>query len=112
VVWWGLVVRGDEREVREVREVGPVQEEQTCVEALLAHLEQLGYRGRVVAQHDKGFGCLIEGTRAWDGASINAICWPTEHMTQGCLEIHFQRQGNLAPVRRSAPPRRLVVSLS
>jgi hypothetical protein len=109
VVWWGLVVRGDEREVREV---GPVQEEQTCVEALLAHLEQLGYRGRVVAQHDKGFGCLIEGTRAWDGASINAICWPTEHMTQGCLEIHFQRQGNLAPVRRSAPPWRLVVSLS
>jgi hypothetical protein len=107
VVWWSLVVRGDEREVREV---GPVQEEQTCVEALLAHLEQLGYRGRVVAQHDKGFGCLIEGTRAWDGASISAICWPTEHMTQGCLEIHFQRQGILAPVRRSAPPWRLVVS--
>ena len=106
-MWWGLVVRGNEREVREV---GPVEDEPTCVEALLAQLEQLGFRSRIVAQHDKGWGCLVEGTRAWDGASISAICWPTEHMTQGCLEIHFQRQGILALVRRSAPPWRLVVS--
>jgi hypothetical protein len=107
-VWWGLVVRGNEREVREV---GPVQDRQICVEALLAQLEQLGYRGRVVAQHDKGWGCLIEGVRAQGGAEVQAIAWTSTYMSQGRLEIHFQRQGVLAPVRWSAPPRRLVVSL-
>jgi hypothetical protein len=94
VVWWGLLVRGNERKVREV---GPVQDEQTCLAALLAQLEQLGYRSRVVAQHDKGWGRLVEGVRAQDGAEVQAIAWNSRYMSQGRLEIHFQHLGMLQP---------------
>ena len=93
-MWWGLVVRGNEREVREV---GPVEDEPTCVEALLAQLEQLGFRSRIVAQHDKGWGCLVEGVRAEDGAAVQAIVWTSRYLSQGRLEIHFQRLGLLRP---------------
>ena len=93
-MWWGLVVRGNEPEVREV---GPVQDQQTCLEGLLAQLAQLGYRGRVVAQHDKGWGCLVEGVRTEDGAAVQAIAWTSRYLSQGRLEIHFQRLGLLRP---------------
>ena len=108
-MWWGLVVRGDEREVPEV---GPVKDQPTCLAALLAQLEQLGYRGRVVAQHDKGWGCLIEGVRAEDGAAVQAIAWTSRYLSQGRLEIHFQHLGLLPPpvgVERVGS-RRLVVT--
>jgi hypothetical protein len=91
-VWWGLVVRGNEREVPEV---GPVEDQLTCLAALLARLGQLGYRGRVVAQHDKDWGCLVEGVRAEDGAAVQAIVWTSRYLSQGRLEIHFQRLGLL-----------------
>ncbi len=93
-MWWGLVVRGNEREVPEV---GPVEDQQTCLEGLLAQLVQLGYCGRVVAQHDKGWGCLVEGVRAEDGAAVQAIAWTSRYMSQGRLEIHFQHLGLLLP---------------
>jgi hypothetical protein len=95
-VWWGLVVRGNEREVHEV---GPVADQPACVAALLVQLERLGYRGRVVAQHDKGWGCLVEGVRAQDGAEVQAIAWTSRYLSQGRLEIHFQHRGLLRPPR-------------
>jgi hypothetical protein len=108
-VWWGLVVRGNEREAPEI---GPVQDQPTCLTALLAQLEQLGYRGHVVAQHHKGWGCLIEGVRARDGAAVQAIAWTSRYLSQGRLEIHFQHLGLLPPpvgVERVGS-RRLVVT--
>jgi hypothetical protein len=93
-VWWGLVVRGNEHEVPEV---GPVEDEPTCLAALLGQLEQLGYPGHVVARHDKGWGCLVDGVRARDGAAVQAIAWSSQYMSQGRLEIHFQHLGLLRP---------------
>ena len=94
MVWWALLVRGSDRELRDI---GPVQDEQTCLKALLVQLEQLGYRSRIAAQHDTGWGCLVEGVRAEDGAEVQAIAWNSRYMSQGCLEIYFQRLGLLRP---------------
>jgi hypothetical protein len=85
-------VRGNEREVPEV---GPVEDQPTCLAALLARFERLGYRARVVAQHDKNWGCLVEGVRTEDGAAVQAIVWTSRYLSQGRLEIHFQRLGLL-----------------
>jgi hypothetical protein len=104
------LVRGDDRELCDI---GPVQDEQTCLKALLTQLEQLGYCSRVVAQHDNGWGCLVEGVRAKDGAEVQAIAWTSEYMRQGCLEIYFQRLGMLRPpggVQREDPKWRPVLT--
>jgi hypothetical protein len=103
-----LVVRGNERKVPEL---GPAEDQPTCLAALLGQLEQLGYRSRVVARHDKGWGCLVEGIRARDGAAVQAIAWTSRYMSQGRLEIHFQRLGLLRPLagpQRVARPRLLM----
>jgi hypothetical protein len=93
-MWWALLVRGDDRDLHDI---GPVEDEQTCLKALLTRLEQLGYRSRIAGQHDKGWGCLVEGVRATDGAEVQAIAWTSRYMSQGRLELHFQRLGLLRP---------------
>ena len=95
MAWWGFLVRGNDPEVQDL---GPVQDEQTCLKALLTQLEQRGYRSRIDAQHDQGWGYLVGGVRAADGATVQALVWTDTYLSQGYLEIYFQRLGLLEPV--------------
>jgi hypothetical protein len=97
-----MVVRGNHASAWGVVDV-EAPDEASCLKGLIQAILKAGYKPSIEGEHDRGHGYLLEGRRD-DGARISAIAWPTEFMSQGCLEIFFERTGLLAkPLPRLCP---------
>jgi hypothetical protein len=100
--WYGIVVRGDQA-AWTVGNVGPIPDEASCLKALIQEIQRAGFKASIEGEHDRGHGYLVGGKHD-DGTRLAAIAWPTEFMSQGCLEIFFERLGLLAkPLPRLCP---------
>jgi hypothetical protein len=106
--WVGMVVRGSHEAGWSIPDV-EAQDEASCLKGLIQAIAGAGFSTSIEGEHDRGHGYLLEGKRA-DGARLSAIAWPTEFMSQGCLEIFFERLGLLAKPTPRVYPKMITIA--